>query len=186
MRPFRMCLVPVVCIIGLGLAVAALGVTHVFPGLLLAGLVVVMVVRAFGHRRWGWLGPPWWMWERGSGPWGSGSRFWRGLEWFELFTEEHLDMLKARLKITPEQEAAWTAFATEAKNQIRALAMGQDGRDSQSHERADVPMPERVGQYNASMKARLSVLEKLQQPFTRLYEVLTPEQRKELEPRRCC
>lgn len=185
MRPFRMCLVPIVFIIGLGLAAAALGVTHVFSGLLLAGLVVAIAFRVIGHRRRGRFGPPWWMWERGPGPWGSGSGFWRGLEWFELFTEEHLDVLKDRLKITPEQEATWTAFATEAKNQIRTLAMGQDGRDRQSHE-ADVPMPERVAQYNAGMKERLSVLEKLQQPFTRLYEVLTPEQRKELEPRGCC
>lgn len=186
MRPFRMCLVPIVFIFALGLAAAALGVTHVFPGLLLAGLVVVMAVRVFGHRRWGWFGPPWWMWERGPGPWGSGSRFWRGLERFELFTEVHLDVLKDRLKIMPEQEAAWTAFATEAKNQIRVLAMGRDGRDRQCHERADVPMPERLAQSNAGMKERVSVLEKLQQPFTRLYEVLTPEQRKELEPRGCC
>ncbi|WP_126445536.1 Spy/CpxP family protein refolding chaperone [Sulfuricystis multivorans] len=87
--------------------------------------------------------------------------------------KERLDYQKYHLKITPEQEALWNAFAEKVQaeagkgiNEMRALV-------------ADTKLtaPERMAKREALMEERLAAMKEVHQSFNRLYEALTPEQK---------
>jgi hypothetical protein len=88
--------------------------------------------------------------------------------------EQHLTWLKSELKPTAQQEPLWNAFAEKAKAEagkgMRAM------RDKAQDEK--LTAPERMAQMNAIMKERLAAHEAVTDSFKRLYDSLTPEQKK--------
>jgi len=89
---------------------------------------------------------------------------------------EHLNALKARLKISANQEAAWSSF-TEAMKPPATLAKRPD-----TAELDKLSTPERMDKMRALHKERMASLdaamEKRIQATKTLYAALTPEQQK--------
>ena len=86
--------------------------------------------------------------------------------------DSHLSDLKAQLKINTSQEAAWQAFATQAKAQAASMqAMrAQMQQDSGT-------APERMAQRTTAMQQRAAGMATMTNAFGALYGVLTPEQK---------
>ena len=86
--------------------------------------------------------------------------------------DSHLSDLKAQLKINTSQEAAWQAFATQAKTQAASMqAMrAQMQQDSGT-------APERMAQRTTAMQQRAAGMATMTTAFSALYAVLTPEQK---------
>lgn len=110
---------------------------------------------------------------QGMGP-GMGPGTMRGpaaggasVEDFAKFQEQRLAGLKDRLGITAEQEAAWNAFATQAREH-RPGTMGPP---------AATPGGDWYAARVEHMKERVATMEKMQGAYKQLYEVLTPAQR---------
>jgi hypothetical protein len=88
--------------------------------------------------------------------------------------DQRLSRLKSDLKITAEQEPLWQIFAEKAKGEAgKGLqAMREQAQD------ATLTAPERMARMTDLMKQRLAAMESVNDAFSRLYEGLTPEQRK--------
>jgi Spy/CpxP family protein refolding chaperone len=86
--------------------------------------------------------------------------------------DARLSDLKAQLKITTGQEAAWQAFATQAQAQAASMqamhAQMQPGTGT---------APERMAQRTAAMQQRAAGMAAMTNAFSALYAVLTPEQK---------
>lgn len=91
--------------------------------------------------------------------------------------EQHLTLLKSELKPTAQQEPLWNAFADKAKAEAGKgmQAMRDKAQDSKND---GLTAPERMAQMNAIMKERLAAHEAVTDSFKRLYDSLTPEQKK--------
>jgi len=87
--------------------------------------------------------------------------------------EQRLARLKAQLKITAQQEPAWSAFATKAAEQAKAM----QAQHQQATADDKVPAPERMAKHIGAMKQHLTGMEGLQGALKDLYAALTPEQR---------
>ncbi len=88
--------------------------------------------------------------------------------------EQHLDRFKTELKITPEQQASWRAFADSVNQQAQQMKTAM----TTMHQKTDVPAPERMNQRMQLMQQRLNGMQTVAQNFTQLYNGLTPEQKK--------
>ncbi|MDP2793367.1 MAG: Spy/CpxP family protein refolding chaperone [Sulfurisoma sp.] len=88
--------------------------------------------------------------------------------------EQRLSMLKSELKPTAQQEPLWNAFADKAKAEAGKgmQAMRDKARDEK------LTAPEHMTQMNAAMKERLAAHEAVTDAFKRLYDSLTPGQKK--------
>jgi hypothetical protein len=88
--------------------------------------------------------------------------------------EARLTMLKEQLKLTAEQEPLWLAFAEKAK------AEAGKGFKAMQNQPADANLtaPERMAKMQALMQERLTAMAGVHENFNRLYEALTPEQKK--------
>jgi protein CpxP len=88
------------------------------------------------------------------------------------FAEKRMADFKAKLKITPQQEPLWQAFADKVKENA-----GQGMKAM--HEAMQQPMtaPQRMDKMVEIMKARTSAMEAVNDSFKRLYDALTPEQK---------
>lgn len=89
---------------------------------------------------------------------------------------QHLERMKTRLKITAQQEAAWTAFATQATEQaakMRSLMPAPADRDAAKA----LPAPERMARHTEMMSRRLAGMQAVNAAFKDLYAQLTPEQK---------
>ncbi len=88
--------------------------------------------------------------------------------------EQRLTRLKGELKLTAQQEPLWQAFAeksaAEAGKGMQAMRGRAQGETSLS-------APERMAQMQSLMQQRLAAMESVNESFTRLYAVLTPEQK---------
>ena len=86
--------------------------------------------------------------------------------------EKHMTHFKSELKITPEQEPLWQAFAEKVKANAGQCMKAM-------REKAQQPMtaPERMTQMTNVMKERLAAMESANESFKRLYDALTPEQK---------
>lgn len=84
----------------------------------------------------------------------------------------HLDDLKAQLKITTAQEAAWQTFTTAAKQQ----ATGMQAMHTQMQQGSGTA-PERMAQLTAAMQQRAAGMATMTNALKDLYAALTPEQR---------
>ncbi|MDP2821987.1 MAG: Spy/CpxP family protein refolding chaperone [Sulfuritalea sp.] len=88
--------------------------------------------------------------------------------------EQRLSRLKFELKITPEQEPLWQAFAEKSK--AGAGKGFQAMRDAAQDK--TLTAPERMDRMTAQMRDRLAAMESVHESFKRLYDALTPEQKK--------
>jgi hypothetical protein len=91
------------------------------------------------------------------------------------FVEHRLDRLKSDLKITPQQEPLWQAFAETSKGEMDKGAKQMEAMREGSGEK--LTAPERMSRMREGMKERLAALENVDQSFKRLYESLSPEQK---------
>lgn len=141
-----------------------------------AGLVTAVV--AVAHPGFGGYGPGYGPGMMGGGPgmmgggpgmmmgWGHGRMFAGKDTDIARFQQERLGELKSQLGITAEQQPAWDAFAARAAEQAKVMqALRNDG---------SATMPERMQQRQKAMAS-------MSESFTRLYEVLTPQQRELFE-----
>jgi periplasmic protein CpxP/Spy len=88
--------------------------------------------------------------------------------------DQRLARFKAELKITPAQEPLWQAFADRTKSEAGKgiQAMREQAKDE------NLTAPERMTRMTEIMKQRLAAMESVGDAFNRLYQGLTPEQRK--------
>lgn len=86
--------------------------------------------------------------------------------------EQHITRFKSELKITAAQEPLWQAFAEKVKANA-----GQGMQAMREKGKAAMPAPERMAQMIAMMKERTTAMESVSEPFKRLYDALTPEQK---------
>lgn len=86
--------------------------------------------------------------------------------------EQHLSQFKTQLKITPQQEPLWQAFAEKMKTNA-----GQGMKAMRENMQQPMTAPERMDKMTAMMKERLAAMESTHESFKRLYEALTPEQK---------
>jgi Spy/CpxP family protein refolding chaperone len=86
--------------------------------------------------------------------------------------DARLSTLKAQLKITANQEAAWQTFAAQAKQQAATM----QAMRAQMLEGTGTA-PERMEQHMAAMQQRVAGMATMTSAFGALYAVLTPEQK---------
>jgi protein CpxP len=86
--------------------------------------------------------------------------------------DARLSDLKAQLKITSAQEAAWQTFTAAAKQQ----ATGMQAMHTQMQQGTGTA-PERMAQRTAAMQQREAGMATMTNALKDLYAVLTPEQR---------
>lgn len=88
--------------------------------------------------------------------------------------ERHLGFLKDQLKLTPDQEPLWQAFAEKAKAEA---GKGFKAMQAQAAD-ANLTAPERMAQMQKLMQERVDAMAGVHESFNRLYGALTPEQKK--------
>ena len=86
--------------------------------------------------------------------------------------DSHLSDLKAQLKITAAQEAAWQTFATQAKQQAASMQAMRGQMQAGTG-----TAPEQMGQRAAAMQQRAAGMATMTNAFGTLYAALTPEQK---------
>jgi Spy/CpxP family protein refolding chaperone len=87
--------------------------------------------------------------------------------------EDRLAAQKSALKITPEQERAWTAYADVAKKQFESMRTQHEAM----WKSAPASSAERAELHSKFMTQRAKEHETLSAAYKDLYAVLTPEQR---------
>jgi len=140
--------------------------THAVVAGVIAGVSLVVAAVAYAQP-FGGMGPGFGP-RMGMGP-GHGPR--AGVDPATMI-DSHLGDLKALLKITTTQEAAWQAFATAAKQQ----AAGMQAMRAQMLAPAGTA-PERMAQRTTAMQQRAAAMGTMTTAFNALYAVLTPEQK---------
>jgi hypothetical protein len=90
--------------------------------------------------------------------------------------EGHLAALKVELKITPDQDKAWQAFAAKAKTQADAM-IARRAQFSAQAPAAKLSAPELLAQRTERMKQGVASMETMTAAVKDLYGVLTPEQK---------
>ena len=92
--------------------------------------------------------------------------------------EGHLAALKVELKITPNQETAWQAFAGKSRQQADAMIARHEQRRAQAPAtNTNLTAPERMAQRTERMKQHVAGMEARTAAVKDLYSVLTPEQK---------
>jgi Spy/CpxP family protein refolding chaperone len=87
--------------------------------------------------------------------------------------EKRLADLKGELKITPDQEAVWAAYAEKIRSNVKAI---KDRMDAAMHDQPQTA-PERFDRHIELMRARLASFENMDEALKQLYAALTPEQK---------
>lgn len=91
-----------------------------------------------------------------------------------LRAERHLGFLKDQLKLTPDQEPLWQAFAEKAKGEAGKGMQAMRGQAAD----ANLTAPERMAKMQSLMQERVNAMAGVHDSFNRLYGALTPEQKK--------
>jgi periplasmic protein CpxP/Spy len=86
--------------------------------------------------------------------------------------QQRLARLKSDLKLTPAQDSAWQAYATQMSQQLAARQAARQARTPPTG-----TAPERMGQHIEMMKQRLADMSAGQAALQDLYSVLSTEQR---------
>lgn len=89
-------------------------------------------------------------------------------------TEQRLTRFKSELKLTPQQEPLWQAFADQSK---AAANKGAQAMRERLKDDKPVSAPERMAQMQGAMKERVAAMESVNESFNRLYAGLMPEQK---------
>jgi hypothetical protein len=88
--------------------------------------------------------------------------------------EKRLERLHSALKITPEQESLWRAFADKTRAEMgKGMAM----RDANREAAAKLTAPERMDKMQSTMKERLAAMETVNDSFKQLYAGLSEQQK---------
>jgi Spy/CpxP family protein refolding chaperone len=87
--------------------------------------------------------------------------------------QKRLEKLKAELKIQPNQENAWGAYAAKVNEQGEKMK----SHHQQARANTTLTLPEQLDQRNAFMKQRQASMEDMTVTLKALYSELTPEQR---------
>jgi periplasmic protein CpxP/Spy len=87
------------------------------------------------------------------------------------FAQKRLARLKSKLKITPEQEAQWSAFSDTVLQQMEQFKASHQGSEASAQ-----TAPERIDRQVARMKQRVAAFEKVGEAAKTLYAGLSPEQ----------
>jgi hypothetical protein len=88
--------------------------------------------------------------------------------------DQRLTRLHADLKVTAEQEPLWQAFAEKAKAEAgKGLQAMRDNAQDLS-----LSAPERMTRMAEVMKQRVAAMESVNDSFRRLYDALTPDQKR--------
>lgn len=91
----------------------------------------------------------------------------------EAFRAKHMAELKTKLKLKPEQEAAWNVYAKASESGMRAMDM--DKQDQRS-EFAKLNTPQRLDKMLAMSDARHAKMVERIKVIKTFYAQLTPEQ----------
>ena len=112
----------------------------------------------------------------GSGP-GAG-RGGPGGRWSNpaAAAEGHLAALKVELKITPDQDTAWQAFTTKARQQADTM-IARRAQMTSAAPATPQSAPDRLAQRTEFAKQRIAGMETMTAAVKDLYAVLTPEQK---------
>lgn len=86
--------------------------------------------------------------------------------------EQRLSQFKSQLKLTPQQEPLWLAFAEKMKE-----GAGQGMKAMREKAQEPMTAPERMAQMMGMMKERMAAMESTSESFKRFYDALTPEQK---------
>jgi hypothetical protein len=88
--------------------------------------------------------------------------------------EQRLARLHTDLKVTAEQEPLWQAFAEKARAEAGKgmQAMRDNAQD------LSLSAPERMSRVTEVMKQRVAAMESVNDSFRRLYDALTPDQKR--------
>lgn len=121
----------------------------------------VVSAQPFGYG-YGMGGGPGMMMGGGMGP---------GMMGFNV--EDRLAAQKSALKITPEQEKAWSAYAAAVKSQSDTILAQHEAM----WKSAPSSSAERYEQHSKFMQQRALTHEALSAAYKELYSALTPEQR---------
>lgn len=130
-------------------------------GLALGAAVVIAQPYGYGYGMGG--GGPGFMMGGGMGP---------GMMGFQN-VEDRLAAQKSALKITAEQEKAWSAYAAAVKSQSDTVLAQHDAM----WKSAPSSSAERYEQHSKFMQQRAQTHEALSAAYKELYSALTPEQR---------
>jgi len=94
---------------------------------------------------------------------------------YEQRVEQRIDYLHSQLKITPEQETQWKAFADVMRSNGQTMAGLFEQRMSNTAERSAL---EDMRQYAAITRAHADGTQKLLDTFEPLYNSFSPDQKK--------
>ena len=88
--------------------------------------------------------------------------------------EQHLNRLKADLKLTPQQEPLWQAFADKVKAEAGKgmQAMRDNAQD------LSLAAPERMARMIDIMKQRVATMESVHAAFKQMYDTLSADQKR--------
>lgn len=87
------------------------------------------------------------------------------------FAQKRLAKLKAQLRITPDQEAQWSAFSDSVMQQMAQMKAAREARPT-----GPVPAPERIDRQVERMKRGVAGFEAMGQAAKQLYATLSPDQ----------
>lgn len=159
-------------------AAAAVAATLAGAALAQGGPGRMMGERAggWGTGMWGNDGPGMGM---GMGMWGRGPWSRGGPDWMLDRIEGRLAFLKAELKITESQTAAWNQLA----DAIRTAAKHHNERMKSvfSGDQKSKSLPERVDAQEQFMAIRLEEIRQIKGSLKNLYDVLSDAQKKEAD-----
>ena len=108
----------------------------------------------------------------GMGPGGQGMSGKQKMGDPAAFAEQRLTQLKSQLKVTPQQEPLWQAFADKVKTSAGQMKSMHDAMWQQQ-----MSAPDRMNRMVEHMKERTAAMESVNDSFKRLYDALTPEQK---------
>lgn len=142
--------------------------THkIIAGLLLAAGIGSVAFAQGGRGGWGC---------DGSGPMGMGPMGRQASMKFDPAqrAERQLAMLKYQLNITDAQEPLWQAYEQKLKAEAGKGFQAMRGQAVD----ASLSAPERMAKMQTLMEERLAAMKGVHESFGRLYDGLTPEQKK--------
>lgn len=153
------------------LGVAALAYAHpvdgMGPGMMGGGMGPGMMGNGAGPAMMG----------GGMGPGMMAARMGPGMMSPEWMTA-HLATLKTELKLTPDQEAAWTTFRDAMTGQMTAM---QARHEQMNTDTAKTTLPDRMAQHSAFMQAGLAQMQAMRDTMNSFYAQLSPEQKAVLD-----
>ena len=90
--------------------------------------------------------------------------------------EKHLSELKAKLKLTKDQEPAWQTFSGQVKDQAKSMASMHD-KKKEGMQNMPQSAPDKMAMMASMMKDRAQSMSTMADNVKTFYATLTPEQK---------